>query len=232
MGRVEGPLIGAVNRPVVALYIARTPLTRDPADERITALKAWLVQVANQAGVDFILRAASVERWQAQLDHDANSCALANARLPEREYSAHWLKPVLRDSLVIIGRTADPFQGDLNELLRQADGKIGAASGIYRRTLQERGIHYVSVDDQGAIIQMIDAGRLRFGLVADSAAQTQTGPLQVRILAKLEDVDFWFSCSYLMRQERADRLRKALDMESSEKLRREFLALWNRRLSN
>jgi hypothetical protein len=229
---LEGALIGKGDRPLVALYIAKTQLTRDPADDRILALKAWLAHVADHANVDFLLRPASVERWQAQLDHEPNSCALANARLPERESTAHWLKPVLRDSLVIVGRESDPFQGDLNTLLREADGVIGAASGIYRRALQRRGVRFIPVDDQGAIIHMIGTGRLRFGLVVGSAAKTQTGPVTLRVLGTLAETEFWFSCSYKMTQERADRLRQALDLESSEKLRREFLTLWARSLTN
>lgn len=231
-GPLEGTLVGKPNHPQVAIYIAKTQLTRDPEDERIIALKAWLDHVARHSDVAFILRPASVERWQAELDQTPDSCALASARLPEREKSAYWLKPVLRDTLVIVGRQNDPFQGDLAQLLSQADGTIGAASGIYRVTLQQRGIRFIPVDDQGAIIQMVDAGRLRFGLVIGSAMQTQAGTSNVRVLGSLMDVDFWFSCSYRMAPERVEKLRQALALEGSEKLRREFLTLWARRLTN
>ncbi|MQP63773.1 hypothetical protein GE253_00285 [Niveispirillum sp. SYP-B3756] len=228
-GPLDGVWIGDHEQSPINLYIARTQLTRDPADGRVQALKTWLTQVARQASVSFQLRPASAERWQVQLTQEPDSCALANARLPDREQSAHWLLPVLRDSLVIVGRADDPYQGDVDALLRLADGAIGAASGIYRVTLEQRGIRYIPVDDQGAIIQMIDMGRLRFGLLVGSAAQTHTGPGRIRILGKIADMDFWFSCSRLMEQERVARLRKALEREESERLRLEFLALWARR---
>lgn len=229
----SGPLddiwIGDHAQPPINLYIARTQLTRDPADVRIHALKTWLDHVARRASVSFQLRPASAERWQVELTQEPDSCALANARLPDREQSAHWLLPVLRDSLAIVGRADDPFQGDVDALLRQADGAIGAASGIYRVTLEQRGIRYIPVDDQGAIIQMIDMGRLRFGLLVGSAALTHTGPGHIRILGKIADIDFWFSCSRLMEPERVGRLRQALELGESERLRLEFLSLWARR---
>ncbi len=220
----EGTVIGRDTRPSITLYIAKTQWTRRaPEDKRIDALTAWLTHVADQADVNFVLRPVSVERWQAQLVNEPDSCALANARLPERERTANWLLPVFSDSLVIISKADDPFQGDLDTLLRQADGTIAAASGIYRQLLAQHGTGYIPVDDQAAIIQMINAGRIRFGLISGNLAHAQMEPNPVRIVGKLTDTEFWFSCSRLMATSRTAQLRKALAMDSSERLRQAFL---------
>lgn len=212
---------GQSGQPEVTLAVPVIPTIVDGSGRLLPAMRLWFSYVADKASIHLRIQPANFDRRTADMARSIDHCVLGYARLPSRETKARWLSLVRRDRMVFIARQDDPFQGALPDLLKIASGQVAAPSGVYRETLAGHGVDYVAVDDQRSLARMVDAGRVRFGMVIAgtlNAPEVQT--MRLRIVAEMPPLEFWFACSPDMPDSLAQPLRRALLSPSSEALRR------------
>ncbi|MFV3127735.1 hypothetical protein [Niveispirillum sp. KHB5.9] len=211
--------------PGVTLAVPVIPTIVDSKGLLVPAMRAWLGRVAAGANIHLKIQAANFDRRSADMARSADHCVLGYARLPAREDKARWLAPVRRDRMIFVARHDDPFQGGLDAFMKAADGKVAAPSGVYREALAQRGVEYVAIDDQRALARMVEAGRVRFGmLIAGSLNAPEVQAMQLRVVAEMPPQEFWFACSPLMPDSVAVSLTRALRDGHTEALRRLAMA--------
>lgn len=215
---------GKDGAPEVTLAVPVIPAIVDGSGRLLPAMRLWFSYLADKAAIHLKIQPANFDRRTADMARSVDHCVLGYARLPSREASARWLSLVRRDRMVFIARQDDPFQGDLPDLLKIASGRVAAPSGVYRETLVERGIDYVAIDDQRSLARMVDAGRVRFGMViAGTLNAPEVQAMRLRVVAEMPPLEFWFACSPDMPDSLAEPLQRALQTPSSEALRRTAL---------
>lgn len=215
---------GKPEAPQVTLAVPVMPTIVDGSGRLLPAMRLWFSYLAEKAAIHLKIQPANFDRRTADMARSVDHCVLGYARLPSRETKARWLSLVRRDRIVFIARQDDPFQGDLPDLLRIASGRVAAPSGVYRETLVERGIDYVAIDDQRSLARMVDAGRVRFGMViAGTLNAPEVQAMRLRVVAEMPPLEFWFACSPDMPDSLAEPLQRALQTPSSEALRRTAL---------
>lgn len=216
---------GAADDTPVSLMISIAPTTVDASGAPRPALARWLAHVAEKAQIRLILRPLTNDQRLEEVMRQPNGCSLGYARLPAREKHVHWLMEVKRDRMVFVGRQDDLFGGTLSDLLRIADGKLGAPTGVYRTVLENRSIRHQPVDDQLQLAHMVVNGTLRFGLLIGGAMNTpEIRALPLRVVAELPELGFWFACSQAMPQPVVTRITTTLETAASRQLHREALS--------
>jgi hypothetical protein len=214
-------VVGDPQAPGLTLYVPVMPTIVDPTGQLLPQMRKWLAQVAVDANIHIKIQAANYERRLADMERHSSDCVLGYARLPEREATARWLAVVRRDRIVFVARRDDPFAGSLAAFLKLADGNVAAPSGIYRSVLESHGIDYLAVDDQRALARMVDAGRIRFGmLIGGSLDAPEMQALTLHVVAELPPQQFWFACNPAFPEILARRLTLALRSGKAEALRR------------
>lgn len=205
----------------VTLFVPVMPTILDSKGLLVAPMRRWLAHVATDAAIHLTIQAANYDRRTADMARHPTNCVLGYARLPDRENLARWLAAVRRDRMVFIARRDDPFQGELADFLKIAGGKVAAPSGVYRSVLDARGVAYLAIDDQRALARMVDAGRVRFGmLISGTLDAPDVQSLELRVVAEMPPQEFWFACNPQMPDDVAQRLANALRSEPAEALRR------------
>ncbi len=212
---------GPEGTPRITLMVPLTPLLVDENKQLLPPVRRWLTHVAEHSGIRIRIRPGSFDRRLAETTRYPDSCTLGMARLPEREKLANWFSVIRRDRVIFIARGDDPFQGGMTELLREADNRIAAPSGLYRPILDRQGVRYYPVDDQRALARMVALGRIRFGIVpAGTLESPDIQPLGLRAVAEMEPLEYWFACSRALPASLSLRLARVLRGEDAEILRR------------
>lgn len=220
----EEESLGDPASPAVILAIPRVPTVLNSKGLLMPGMRDWLSLVARKAGVHIRLQPANYDRRAADMSRHPDHCVLAYVRLPERETGARWLAEIRRDRIVFVARQDDPFQGDLNMFMKAADDNVGAPSGIYRDLLSQHGVAYQPVEDQQSLARMVQAGRVRFGMMITATLDApEVKAMRLRIVAELPPQQFWFACSPQMPDNLAHPLAAALRTEEAESLRRQAM---------
>lgn len=180
----------------------------------------WLAYIAERAAVRLQIQPASFDRRVADMAHKTNHCVLGHDRVPSREAGALWLAPMGQDRILFIARRDDPFNGDIDALMSVLPDHVAAPSGIYRELLALRDIPHVAVDDQRSLARMVEAGRVRFGMLIGATLETaEVRSMALRVVAAMPPLDFWFACSRDLPPALAGRLTNALTSENAQRLR-------------
>jgi len=213
--------IGPEGAPRITLMVPLTPLLVDEQKQLLPPVRRWLTHVAEHSGIRMRMQPGSFDRRLAETTRYPDSCTLGMARLPEREKLLNWLSVIRRDRVIFIAQRDDPFQGSMAELLREADNRIAAPSGLYRPILDRQGVRYYPVDDQRALARMVALGRIRFGIVlAGTLESPDIKPLGLRAVAEMEPLEYWFTCSRDLPASLSLRLAKVLRGAEAEMVRR------------
>ncbi len=213
--------IGPEEAPRITLMVPLTPLLVDDHQQLLPPVRRWLAHVADRSGMRMRMQPGSFDRRLAEITRYPDSCILGMARLPEREKLTNWLSVIRRDRVIFIAQSGDPFQGGMADLLREADNRIAAPSGLYRPILEKQGVRYAPVDDQRALARMVALGRIRFGIVlAGTLESPDIRPLGLRTVAEMEPLEYWFTCSRELPASLTLRLAQVLRGTEAEALRR------------
>lgn len=207
--------------PEVTLAVPVMPTIVNDKGRLVPAMSRWLSLVADKAGIHLKVQAANFDRRTADMGRNPDRCVLGYARLPAREAKARWLAEVRRDRIVFVARPDDPFEGGLETFLKAADNNVAAPSGVYREVLSQHGIAYQPIDDQRALARMVQAGRVRFGMVIGGTLDApEIQAMRLRTVAELPPQQFWFACSPGMPDKVALPLMAALLDREADLLRR------------
>lgn len=213
--------IGPPQGEQITLMVPVTPRMLDPAQNLQPLTERWLSHLATRANLRMRIQPAAFDRRLADVNRNQNSCILGAARLPERENLMRWLAVIRLDQLVLIAAASDPFKGSLEALMREADDRIAAPSGIYRTVLEGYGVRYVSVEDQRALARMVAVGRIRFGIVIRGTLQVpEVAALGLRVVGEMPAQKYWFACSRSFPEAVAQRIIVVMKEEQSETLRK------------
>lgn len=113
------------------------------------------------------------------------------------------------------------FRGGLEDLLRAADSKIVAPSGLYRPIPDRQGVLHTAEDGHRALARMVALGRVRVGMVLAGTLQSPgIQRLGLRVVAEREPPEYCFTCCRELPHSLSLRLATVLRGEDTETLRR------------
>lgn len=213
--------VGPATGEPITVLVPLTPRLLDAQQNVQPAILRWLSHVATRADIRMRLQPAGFDRRIADTSRSPNSCILGVARLPEREMMVRWMDVIRRDRIVMIAASSDPFKGPLEALMKQADNRIAAPTGLYRDILDAHAVRYINVDDQRALARMVAVGRIRFGIVIGGTLEApEVASLPLRIVGELPPQEYWFTCSRELPDKIATRLVAVLNERTTESLRK------------
>ncbi len=215
---------GTINNQPITLMFPVVPSALDGKGKPSPAWDNWLSYIAITAEVNLHIHPIANSPRVEDVMKQPDACSIGYARLPYRELDVHWILEIKHDRMVFVVRRSDPFQGSLADLLKEANGHLGAPSGIYRNILESRGIKHVVIDDHSKLARMVEKGEPRFGLLIGGSLDTpDIKAMSIRPVAELPNVGFWFACSRTMPSDILKRITAAATSKTSERLHHEAI---------
>lgn len=216
---------GTAGAPAITLLAPAIPTVIDSRGQLRPGVAQWMAHIAGDSGVQIHARTANVDRSEADMARDSQICVLGYARLPSRENHVQWLAALHRDKIMLIARRDDPFQGTLLDAMNINDSTVAAPKGIYLSDKKANDTRFVTVSDQRRLARMVEAGRVRFGvLIGITLEVPEIRNMEIRVVGQLPPQEFWFACNRDLPDGITRRLARALQSPVAGQLLRTVLA--------